>query len=275
MADVKTWNTSAASNNSASPDGAPEGMAPSGLNDTIRENMSAVARWYGDTNGSLDTTGSSNAYLLAPNATYAAYARGDSFAVEANHTNTGAATLNVSSLGAKAIVLTNGEALTGDEIQSGGIYFLHYDGTSFQILNPSAPTSRLAYSTSGVESFGFSKTITASLSAQDIFTITFTAANTALEVSVFVSDTTFPNGGFFQKLYIAAYGSGFNLSEATIAVEDKVRRPNSTLTDYLTWTVTEVNTAVLTVRAVATETSGSLTITGVVTGPNIGSVDPA
>lgn len=48
MATISTWSTTAASNNSASPDGAPEGMAPSGVNNTIRENMAQVRAWYED-----------------------------------------------------------------------------------------------------------------------------------------------------------------------------------------------------------------------------------
>jgi hypothetical protein len=46
MTDIKSWSTAAANNNAASPDGAPEGMAPSGVNDTIRECMAAVRRWF-------------------------------------------------------------------------------------------------------------------------------------------------------------------------------------------------------------------------------------
>lgn len=42
MSDIGTWSTTAANNNSASPDGFPEGMAPSGLNDSSREVMAAV-----------------------------------------------------------------------------------------------------------------------------------------------------------------------------------------------------------------------------------------
>lgn len=42
MADIQTWSTTAASNNSAAPDGFPEGMAPSGVNDAAREVMAAV-----------------------------------------------------------------------------------------------------------------------------------------------------------------------------------------------------------------------------------------
>lgn len=45
MSDVSTWDTTAANNNSASPDGFPEGMAPAGVNDSSREVMAAVARY--------------------------------------------------------------------------------------------------------------------------------------------------------------------------------------------------------------------------------------
>lgn len=48
MAEIKSWSQTAGSNNAASPDGAPEGMLPSGVNDTIRENMAAIRKWYDD-----------------------------------------------------------------------------------------------------------------------------------------------------------------------------------------------------------------------------------
>jgi hypothetical protein len=48
MSNISAWSTSSASNNAASPDGAPEGMLPSGVNDVIRENMAAIRRWYND-----------------------------------------------------------------------------------------------------------------------------------------------------------------------------------------------------------------------------------
>ena len=48
MAAISTWSTTAASNNSASPDGWPEGMAPSGVNDSARENMAALRTQHED-----------------------------------------------------------------------------------------------------------------------------------------------------------------------------------------------------------------------------------
>lgn len=45
---LKDWSTTAASNNSAAPDGWPEGMAPSDVNNSARTGMARVAEWYQD-----------------------------------------------------------------------------------------------------------------------------------------------------------------------------------------------------------------------------------
>ncbi|MDX1268115.1 MAG: hypothetical protein R3311_12200 [Oceanisphaera sp.] len=45
---LKDWSTTAASNNSAAPDGWPEGMAPSDVNNSARQGMASVAEWYQD-----------------------------------------------------------------------------------------------------------------------------------------------------------------------------------------------------------------------------------
>ena len=48
MSDISTWSATAASNNSASPDGFPEGMAPSGVNNSAREVMAPVRDQHED-----------------------------------------------------------------------------------------------------------------------------------------------------------------------------------------------------------------------------------
>jgi hypothetical protein len=128
MSEIQTWSTTAANNNSAAPNGWPEGMAASSLNNAGREVMAAMAKWYKDTNGTLVSGGSSNAYTLTPNRTVSAYEGGLSFAFEANHTSSSTTpTLNVSSLGAKTITDQEGTALTVGDIVSGGIYQVTYD----------------------------------------------------------------------------------------------------------------------------------------------------
>jgi len=46
MTGIELWSTTAASNNSASPNGWPEGMPPSGVNDSARQMMAAIRTWY-------------------------------------------------------------------------------------------------------------------------------------------------------------------------------------------------------------------------------------
>ncbi len=48
MSNISAWSTTAASNDSASPNGFPEGMAPSGYNDSARELMASLRTWYED-----------------------------------------------------------------------------------------------------------------------------------------------------------------------------------------------------------------------------------
>jgi len=46
MADIRSWSTTAASNNSSPPDGWPEGQAPSTVNNSARENMRAIKKQW-------------------------------------------------------------------------------------------------------------------------------------------------------------------------------------------------------------------------------------
>lgn len=82
------------------------------------------------------TTGSADAYVAAT-PTLAAYAAGNIVSFKANHQNSGAATLNVNGLGAKAIKKLDGTtALAAGDIQSGQVIHVVYDGTNFQMITP-------------------------------------------------------------------------------------------------------------------------------------------
>jgi len=48
MTGIELYSTTAANNNSAVPNGWPEGMAPSGVNDAARQMMAAIRTWYED-----------------------------------------------------------------------------------------------------------------------------------------------------------------------------------------------------------------------------------
>lgn len=61
-----------------------------------------------------------------------AYAAGQSVVILIAVTNTGATTVNINSLGAKAVHLA-GMALVGGELVAGNLYTIYYDGTQFNI----------------------------------------------------------------------------------------------------------------------------------------------
>lgn len=145
MSDVSQWSTAAAGNNSAPPDGFPEGMAPSTVNDAAREVMAAVARQYKDMNGSLATGGTGNAYTLTTNTGHAALADIGLVVFRADRANTGAVTLNVDGLGAKS-VRADGAALASGDITANALYSAAYNSNTdtFDLLNAALGLGALA-----------------------------------------------------------------------------------------------------------------------------------
>jgi len=63
--------------------------------------------------------------------------------------NTGASTLNVNGLGAKAIKKNVSSALVSGDIVAGGVYELLYDGTDFQIVSATGTTNSNGWSLTG------------------------------------------------------------------------------------------------------------------------------
>lgn len=114
MANVSEWSTTAASNNSAAPNGAPEGMAPSGVNDVIRENMAALAKVYKDRNGSLVSAGTSTAYTLTTNNSHTQLSDIGLTYFRVDEVNTGSSTLAVDGLTAKTMKLGGSNLIAGD-----------------------------------------------------------------------------------------------------------------------------------------------------------------
>ena len=101
MADIcaSNWTEDDNSNTAAAPDGAPEGMAPSGVNNVLRAIMGAVKRWF---NWSVPkvTGGSATAYTLTYGVAPSGYVDGMSFLVELHAAPGVGPTLNVGGLGA-------------------------------------------------------------------------------------------------------------------------------------------------------------------------------
>lgn len=141
MADISqsNWDETDASNNAAAPNGFPENMPFSGLNDGARSIMGAVKRFWGRIQGRYASTGSANGYLLTPDVALPGYVTGERYSFRANFANTGPATLNISGLGAKAIkkMTTGGKAdLLAGDIQNGQPVTVEYDGADLVMATP-------------------------------------------------------------------------------------------------------------------------------------------
>lgn len=141
---VYDWSTTSADNDDA--DGNInwlEGQASNTVNNSARAMMAAVAAYLQQTNSTIATGGAANAYTVTSPTGFAftAYAAGMTLSFKANHTNTGAATLNVDGLGAKAIKKGVSTALAAGDIVINTIITLVYDGTNFQLKSQPAGDS--------------------------------------------------------------------------------------------------------------------------------------
>ena len=81
------------------------------------------------------TTGSANAYVITYTDAPSALVAGQHYPFISSFGNTGAATLNINGLGAKAITKNGAVALASGDIQSGAVVDTVYDGTQFQMTS--------------------------------------------------------------------------------------------------------------------------------------------
>lgn len=132
------------------------GSANANTIDTIFQKlMVMLALFYDEIGGTGTVGGTADAITLATNATYPfqALASGLVATFKAGAANTGAATINVDSLGAKAIRRQGDTALSANDIVANGVYMLRYDTAynaaagAWVLLNPTVSSSISAAST--------------------------------------------------------------------------------------------------------------------------------
>ena len=85
------------------------------------------------------TTGSANAYVAAPSPALTALTTGAWLLLKLSFTNTGAATLNVNSLGAKSLKKLADQDVEAGDLRSGDIVEVRYDGTNWLLAEPALP----------------------------------------------------------------------------------------------------------------------------------------
>ena len=160
-----------------------------------------------------------------------AYATGQKFTFIAAGANTGAATININSLGAKAITKNGATALAAGDIASGVAVEVFYDGTQFQLLNSSvasvssfsAGTTGLTPSTSTAGAVTLAGTLAAAnggtgltspgtsgniLTSNGTAWISATpATTTAYRIKLLLSGTTYTKPSDVKSLYAFVYGA--------------------------------------------------------------------
>jgi hypothetical protein len=134
MSEVINWSSTAANNNDTPPDGFPENMAYSAVNDSAREVMAAIARDIVDTRGYLIATGTDTAIEVTPTRDIQSYTVGLTIAfVAAFDNNQQPTTLDVNNVGAVALLTAQG---ADPLLIAGSIYVASYSaGGTFQIMN--------------------------------------------------------------------------------------------------------------------------------------------
>jgi hypothetical protein len=153
MSQIQTsnWSETAASNNAANPNGWPEGMPPSGVNDTAREDRSAIKIWFNNdhgldgSNALLSSGGAAATRTLTFGTAPASLFTGLKVSFKANSDFDASSTMNVNSLGAKNIQKTTSTGLSNivdGDILSGQHVELKYDGAADKwiMLTPIAPS---------------------------------------------------------------------------------------------------------------------------------------
>ena len=127
---VHSWSTTAASNaTSDSNVGWAEGMSPSAVNDSSRAEMASVAKFYADINGSITTGGTSTAFTITSNQSFASVSAMDNaiIAFIPNATSGAAPTLAVDGLTAKKIRMVTGVDLPDGVLIAGTPYVVTYE----------------------------------------------------------------------------------------------------------------------------------------------------
>jgi hypothetical protein len=129
-----------------------------------------------------------------------AYATGNLFSFVAANTNTGATTINLNSLGAKSITKSGTTALAAGDIVSGQVYLIEYDGTRFQLINP----TNVGVSLSTANTFTATQTFNGSSST---FATTLLDANETVNVVASAPSST-------TNFYIQSGGVQYYTSNA-------------------------------------------------------------
>lgn len=211
---VVAWSQTAASNSTADSNvNWAEGMAPSAVNDSARAEMSSVAKYRDDTAGTLTTAGTSTAYTLTTNQVFSSLTvlNGQELSVKFNATNGAAPTLNVDTLGAKAINVDTATAVGTGVIKANSVWSVVYDNSNSCFILKNVPAA-IQDGTVATASLAANAVTLAKLATQADLTVIGNASGgvatpAALTLSGFATTSTsitapHPPAGAFSNLSI-------------------------------------------------------------------------
>lgn len=144
------------------------------------------------------TAAGTDTYTATLSPAISAYAAGQKFQILFTNANTGAATLNLNTVGALAITKNGATALAAGDIPAGSIKILAYDGTQLQILGDGVGTlvnAAVALTdAASIDLTAIKHTLTTASSRT--FTISYTGDDISIEVtlSATTATQTFPAG---------------------------------------------------------------------------------
>lgn len=105
----------------------PEGQLVPTLNDGGRALEGILARWEKDTNGSIASSGSVNAFAILTNRVIPSHAAGNEFKFRATTANTGASTITINALAFKPLRRHGGSALQSGDIGTNQLVHVLYN----------------------------------------------------------------------------------------------------------------------------------------------------
>jgi hypothetical protein len=189
---------------------------------TFAQAQSTAVKLIGGISGADTITGA-----LTPAIT--AYAAGQMFYFVAAGANTGAVTLNINSLGAKAVTRDGSTALAAGDIVSGEVVVVVYDGTRFQVvsqLNSSGDARFANVSIASALSVGGVATFTGLTASKPVFTDAsknLTSSGTLGVDQGGTGQTTYTNGQL-----LIGNTTGNTLTKATLTAGTGISVTNGT-----------------------------------------------
>jgi len=177
----------------------------------------------------------------------AAYAAGNLFSFVAANTNTGAATINLNNLGAKSITKQGTTALAAGDILSGQVHLIEYDGTRFQLLNPTVVNGIVSPANGGT---GVANNAAMTVTGSGNFAYTRTLTGT--------TNVTFPTTGTLATLAGSETFTNKTLTSPSITTGTLT---NPTVTNYVE-TPYSANSSTAITLALTNGTVQIITLTG-------------